>query len=68
MISEKKLAELSYPESPVMVTEVPGPKTRAILAKEPKYESMTRGAGAFPVIWDEGMGATIKDPDRVLVC
>lgn len=63
MISEKKLAELSYPESPVMVTKVPGPKTKAIMAKELKFESMTRGAGAFPVVWDEGKGATIKDAD-----
>ncbi len=63
MISEKKLAELSYPEAPVMVTSVPGPETQKILAKEAQFESMTRGAGAFPVIWDEGLGATVKDPD-----
>jgi len=47
-----------------MVTKkFPGPKAQAIIKKEPKVESMARGGGALPVIWDEGMGATIKDPD-----
>ncbi len=64
MISEKELAKLSYPEAPKMVSATfPGPKTKKILKQEGKYESMTRGAGAFPVVWDEGRGATIKDPD-----
>jgi 4-aminobutyrate aminotransferase len=64
LISEQELAKLSYPVAPKMVTKkFPGPKAQAILKKEPKVESMARGAGAFPLIWDEGMGATIKDPD-----
>jgi 4-aminobutyrate aminotransferase len=64
VISERELAKLSYPDAPKMVSATfPGPKTRKILKQEPKYESMTRGAGAFPVIWDEGLGATMKDPD-----
>ena len=64
MISEQELAKLSYPGAPKIITKTfPGPKTQEILGKEAKFESMTRGAGAFPVIWDEGMGATIKDPD-----
>ena len=64
MIKEKDLAELSYPEAPKIVTKtVPGPKGQKILADSHKYESMARGAGGFPLVFDEGKGATIKDPD-----
>ena len=64
MIEEKDLAALSYPEAPKIVTDgVPGPKGRKILEDSRKYESMARGGGDFPLIIDEGKGATIKDPD-----
>ena len=64
MISEQELAKLSYPEAPKMITkEFPGPRTKEIMDREPKVESMTRGAGSLPVVWDEGKGATIKDAD-----
>lgn len=64
MISEKELAKLSYPDAPKMVTDdVPGPKARKVLDDSFKYESMARGGGRFPLVFDEGMGATIKDPD-----
>jgi len=64
MISEKELAKLSYPDAPKIVTEkIPGPKSQKILEENPKYESMARGAGSFPLVFDEGMGVTIKDPD-----
>ena len=64
MISEEELAKLSYPDAPKMVTDkVPGPKTQEALGDSVKFESMARGAGRFPCVFDEGMGATIKDPD-----
>ena len=64
MISEKELAELSYPDAPKIVTDkIPGPKSQKILADVPKYESLTRPGGAVPPLFDEGMGATVKDPD-----
>lgn len=64
MIKEKDLAELSYPVAPKIVTKsVPGPKGKKILKDSHKYESMARGAGGFPLVFDEGKGATIKDPD-----
>lgn len=64
MISEEELAGLSYPNAPHMVTdEVPGPMTSKALGKSFQYESMARGAGRFPLVFDEGMGCTIKDPD-----
>jgi 4-aminobutyrate aminotransferase len=64
MISEEELAALSYPVAPKMVTDkIPGPKTQEALGESFKYESMARGAGAFPCVYDEGLGATVKDPD-----
>ena len=64
MISEKDLAKLSYSQAPKMVTDsVPGPEGQKILEDSKKYESMARGGGRFPLVFDEGKGATIKDPD-----
>lgn len=63
MISEQELAELSYPDAPKFVTEIPGPKSQKIIADVPKYESLTRPGGTFPPVFDEGMGATVRDPD-----
>lgn len=64
MISEEELAKLSYPDAPKMVTDkIPGPKTQELLKDSAKYESMARGAGSFPCVYDEGMGSTVKDPD-----
>jgi 4-aminobutyrate aminotransferase len=64
MISEKELAQLSYPEAPVRVTDtLPGPKGEAYLQGSFDFESMARGGGKFPLVFAEGKGATIKDPD-----
>jgi 4-aminobutyrate aminotransferase len=64
MISENELAKLSYPNAPKMVTDkVPGPKTQKLLEDSAEYESMARGAGRFPCVYDQGMGSTVKDPD-----
>lgn len=64
MVDEKKLAGLSYKEAPKMVTkQIPGPKTQSYLEKSFEYESMARGGGRFPLVFEEGKGATIKDPD-----
>jgi 4-aminobutyrate aminotransferase len=46
-----------------MVTKVPGPKVQKLLAESAKYEALTRGAGGFPLIMEEGRGATVKDVD-----
>ncbi len=63
MISEEALAKLSYPDAPRIVSKIPGPKSMKVLADVPKYESLTRPGGANPPVWDEGLGATVKDPD-----
>jgi 4-aminobutyrate aminotransferase len=63
MISEAELAKLSYPGAPEIQTSIPGPKSLKVLEDVPKYESLTRPGSASPPVFDEGMGATVKDPD-----
>jgi 4-aminobutyrate aminotransferase len=63
MIAESELKELSFPDAPKMVTQVPGPKVNALMAESAKYESFTRGGGGFPVILENGKGATVYDAD-----
>jgi len=63
MITEKELARLSYMGAPNILTTVPGPKSMKVLREVPKYESLTRPGGANPPVWDDGFGATVKDPD-----
>ncbi|MBN1692619.1 MAG: aspartate aminotransferase family protein [Dehalococcoidales bacterium] len=63
MITEKELARLSYMGAPNILTTVPGPKSMKVLGEVPKYESLTRPGGANPPVWDDGFGATVKDPD-----
>jgi len=63
MISETELAKLSYPDAPKIITKIPGPKSLKVLADVPKFESLTRPGGANPPVWDEGLGATVKDTD-----
>jgi 4-aminobutyrate aminotransferase len=63
-ITEEELSELSYPDAPNIVTEVPGPKGKQIWEDALKYESPTRVGGYYlPFVWDEALGATVKDPD-----
>lgn len=64
MINEAELEKLSFPDAPKMITQtVPGPKSLEQLEQAPQFESMARGAGRFPMVYDEGFGTTVKDPD-----
>ena len=64
MITEQELEALSFPGAPKIVSDVlPGPKSAALLEEVPNYESMTRGGGRFPLIFDTGKGVTVLDPD-----
>jgi len=65
VISEEEVSKLSWPEAPKIVTsEIPGPKSKAILEKEMANETPTRILpNAIPCVWSEAFGATVKDPD-----
>ncbi len=64
MISEAELAKLSFPDAPNIVTgKVPGPASQKLLERAWETESMTRGGGDFPLVFDEGFGVTVRDPD-----
>jgi 4-aminobutyrate aminotransferase len=64
MITEAELEKLSHPGAPKMVTrEVPGPLARQALERSARFESLARGGGEFPMVFDQGFGVTVKDPD-----
>jgi len=60
---EAALMQLSWPDAPSMVTQVPGPRVSALMEESAKYESFTRGGGGFPVVLENGKGVTVKDAD-----
>ncbi len=62
---EKEIENMSFQEAPQIVTEeLPGPKSRELLAAEADLETPTR---VFPMVmstvWSEARGATVRDPD-----
>jgi len=63
VISETELSKLSYPGAPEILTAIPGPESLKVLKDVPKYESLTRPGSDSPPVFDEGLGATVKDPD-----
>ncbi|HTY81374.1 MAG TPA: aspartate aminotransferase family protein [Dehalococcoidales bacterium] len=63
MISEQELVKLSFTGAPEIITKIPGPEAMKVLADVPKYESLTRPGSNNPPVWDEGLGATVKDSD-----
>lgn len=64
MVTEEELALLSFDDAPRMITaSVPGPEARKLLDLAAETESMARGGGRFPLVFDQGRGATVRDPD-----
>ena len=64
MITEAELEKLSWPDAPQMKTPaVPGPLERQALERSARRESLARGGGEFPMVFDQGFGVTVKDPD-----
>ncbi len=64
MITEAELEKLSWPDAPQMRTEaVPGPLARQALERSARRESLARGGGEFPMVFEQGFGVTVKDPD-----
>ena len=64
MITETELEALSFRDAPRMLTStVPGAAGQRRLDTSLKYESMARGGGAFPFVFERGFGVTVTDPD-----
>lgn len=64
MISEDRLATLSYPSMPKMITNsLPGPASAAIIERAHKAQSPTRPSVRGRIVIDSAMGAGFKDPD-----
>jgi 4-aminobutyrate aminotransferase len=64
MITETELEQLSWPDAPRMKTRtLPGPLARRALERSAGCESLARGGGEFPMVFDQGFGVTVKDPD-----
>jgi 4-aminobutyrate aminotransferase len=67
MITETELEALSYPGAPNITSkEFPGPLSRKSLEISLKYESMARGGRDFPLVFEQGFGVTVRDPDSNL--
>ena len=61
---EEAIADLNYEEAPKLVTDYPGPKSKAIFDECMFMESPQRTAGLlFPIAIDEARGACFKDID-----
>jgi 4-aminobutyrate aminotransferase len=64
MITEEKLAALSYPTMPRMVSnEFPGAKARAVIDRALQFQSPTRPSVRGRLVIEEARGAGIQDPD-----
>lgn len=57
-------SDLSFKEAPKIVTEIPGPKSKSIINRDMIFDSSTVGyPRTFPISFEEGKGATVKDVD-----
>jgi 4-aminobutyrate aminotransferase len=64
MISEERLAALSYATMPKMVTNtLPGPASSAVLERAMKAQSPTRPSVRGRLVIESAMGAGFQDPD-----
>ncbi len=61
---EQNFEELHFAPAPALDGEVPGPRSREMLAEQDELESSARSyPRAVPVAIEEGRGATMKDVD-----
>jgi len=61
---DAKFEALHFADAPRMVSqEFPGPLATQALALSARTESMARGAARMPVVMEQALGATFKDPD-----
>lgn len=64
MIAEEKLASLSYPVMPQMVSnEFPGRRAQEVIQRALQFQSPTRPSVKGRIVVESGYGAGIQDPD-----
>jgi diaminobutyrate-2-oxoglutarate transaminase len=62
--TEAELASLHFDPAPAVTGEVPGPRSRELLARQAELESNARSyPRSVPIAIEEGFGATMKDAD-----
>jgi diaminobutyrate-2-oxoglutarate transaminase len=64
MSDETLLASLHFPDAPSVSGEIPGPRSRELLAEQAELESNARSyPRSVPIAIEEGRGATMRDAD-----
>ena len=62
--TEAELASRHFDPAPAVTGEVPGPRSRELLARQAELESNARSyPRSVPIAIEEGFGATMKDAD-----
>ncbi|MHB1538221.1 MAG: aspartate aminotransferase family protein [Solirubrobacteraceae bacterium] len=61
---EAPFESLHFPDAPTLLTEVPGPRSRQLLAEQAQLESNARSyPRSVPIALAEGRGASMRDVD-----
>ena len=58
------MAPLSFEKAPVLVTEIPGPKSKEAAKRQARFETQSRVySNLFPIAVDQARGSTVRDID-----
>lgn len=58
------LAPLSFQQAPLVLTEIPGPKSRKASERQARFETRSRVySNYFPIAVEQAKGSTVKDVD-----
>lgn len=64
-MSEKtEFKDLHFPEAPKILVEPPGPRSKEVIERGLKVDTSSRTySKSFPIVFEEGKGATLRDVD-----
>ena len=58
------LAQLSFQRAPLVLTEIPGPKSKKAYERQSRFETQSRVYSSyFPIAIEQARGSTVKDVD-----
>ncbi|HLQ07131.1 MAG TPA: aspartate aminotransferase family protein [Nitrososphaerales archaeon] len=58
------MAQLSFQRAPLVLTEIPGPKSKRAYERQSRFETQSRVySNYFPIAIDQARGSTVKDVD-----